>query len=118
MGSKPSVDTKGSSERRLEQRFDLRMPIDYESCGTQSKGLLWDISTTGARIEETSQPELGTEIKLTLAFFPGATPVALRAEVVRHTESGFAAKFHHLDQRTRKLLSVALPRAAAFAAKQ
>ena len=118
MGSKPSVDTKGRPNRRTEQRFELRIPVDYESCGIQSKGLLWDISTTGARIEQASQPQLGTEVKLTLAFFPGATPVALRGEVVRQTESGFAVKFHHLDPRTKQLLSVALPRAAAFAAKQ
>ena len=117
MGSKPSVDTEGRPEKRLEQRFKLRIPVDYEICGIQRKGLLWDISTTGARIEQASQPQLGTQVKLTLAFFPGATPVALLGDVVRLTESGFAVKFHHLYQRTKMLLSVALPRAAAFAAK-
>ncbi len=106
-------------ERREPQRYQLRIPVDYESSGRQGKGLLWDISTSGARVEQASlSVEPGTEITLMLAFFPGATPVSLPGEIVRQTESGFALKFLPLEGRVRLLLKVALPRAVAFAAKQ
>ncbi len=117
MGSVPSAERR--PERRDPQRFTLRIPVDYEISSSQGKGLLWDISTSGARVEQASLAvELGTEITLMLAFFPGATPVSLRGEIVRQTESGFALKFHPLEGRVQLLLNVALPRAAAFAAKQ
>ncbi len=119
MGSKPSVDRKGRRQRRVQQRYELRIPVDYQSSGREGKGLLWNISSSGARIEQASvSMQLGTEVRLTLAFFPGAAPVALLGEVVRETESGFAVRFLDLGQRVQKLLRVALPRAAAFAAKR
>ncbi len=117
MGSIPSAD--GRPQRREPQRYELRIPVDYQSSGSQGKGLLWDISTSGARIEQASvSMQLGTEITLMLAFLPGATPVSLRGEVIRQTESGFAVKFLPLEGRVRLLLKVALPRAVVFAAKQ
>ncbi len=117
MGSIPSAERR--PERRDSQRYELRIPVDYQSSGRQGKGLLWDISASGARVEQASlSVELGTEVTLMLAFLPGATPVALRGEIVRQTESGFALKFLPLEGRVQLLLKVALPRAVAFAAKQ
>ena len=117
MGSIATAD--GRLEGREPQRYQLRIPVEYQSSGGQGKGLLWDISTSGARIEQASVSlQVGTEITLMLAFFPGATPVSLRGEVVRQMESGFALKFLPLEGRVRLLLKVALPRAVAFAAKQ
>ncbi len=117
MGSIPSAERR--PERRDPQRYELRIPVDYQSSGRQGTGLLWDISTSGARIEQAPvSVQVGTEVTLLLAFLPGATPVSLRGEVVRQTKSGFAVKFLPLEGRVRLLLKVALPRAVAFAAKQ
>ena len=69
VGSKPATRRQGKREARVAQRFDLRLPVDYETPSFQAKGLLWDISSSGARVEQASRPvSPGTKMNLELTF--------------------------------------------------
>ena len=61
---------------------------------TDARGLLHDISSSGARIEEASlRLKPGTVVRLTLPLIGEFEPVQVRGEVVRETETGFAVRF-------------------------
>ncbi len=99
-------------ERRVALRFQVRAPVEYED-STSGHGLTWDISLSGVRIENASAPVgLGTTLELRFSFFPGSFETPLGGNVVRHTDSGFAAKFISLQGFQRDLLRRALPPSA------
>ncbi len=102
-----------ATERRIARRFDLRVPVEYEGSEAQGDGMTWDISVTGARIENASAPvERSAKVEIRSSFFPGSFEIELTAVVVRVTETGFAVRFVDLGPRQRELLSAVLPNTA------
>jgi len=102
--------------RRAAARFKLRVPVEYrvQFDVTQGRGLLWNISRSGLRIEQATAPVApGTKIEVRFSFFPGSFETELSAEVVRRTHmGGFAARFcglapHQSDMLLRLLPTVA-----------
>lgn len=79
--------------------------------GGLSEGSVQDISVSGARIEGTTvRPAEGSMVRLGFSFYAEALPVPMRAQVVRHTETGgFAVRFDDVDFRTQILLRALLP---------
>lgn len=78
-----------------DQRKGIRQRIEFEviyNAGREEGiGLLADISTSGALIEETTlQPKLGSEVRLHLILYGDEGPVRMRGVVSRHTATGFA----------------------------
>ena len=73
--------------------------------------MVWDISTSGARIERASVlVELGARVGLHASFFPGSFDVELMGSVVRQTDGGFAVRFVDVGPLQAELLHLALPR--------
>lgn len=59
-------------------------------------GVLIDVSTSGALIEDASLlPKLGAEVRLHVILYGDDGPVRLQGVVNRHTVSGFALEITH-----------------------
>lgn len=100
----------GPPKRRAAPRFDLRAPVEYHSATSNGEGTVWNISTSGARVENVSAfVELGARLGLRASFYPGSFDTVLSGEVVRHTEAGFAVQFVDLGSPQKALLASALP---------
>ncbi len=96
-------------EKRLARRFLLRVPVEYENGGPGS-GILWDISESGARIEEVSRlVESGSSLTLRFSFFVGSFDVPFCGDTVRTTDWGFAVRFVDVSEPQLDMLSRALP---------
>ncbi len=96
-------------EKRLARRFLLRVPVEYENGGPGS-GILWDISESGAHIEEVSRlVESGSSLTLRFSFFVGSFDVPFRGDTVRTTDWGFAVRFVDVSESQLDMLSRALP---------
>ena len=96
-------------EKRTAHRFLPRVPVEYENGGPGS-GILWNISESGARIEEVSRLVApGTTLTLRFSFFVGSFDVPLRGETVRRTDSGFAVRFIGVSEPQLDMLRRALP---------
>ena len=99
--------------RRGAPRFNLRVPVVYRHGTSTGEGMIWNISTSGARIERASIREApGTSLLIHASFFPGSFEVELPAEVVRETDEGFSVRFIELQERELSMLKAALPAAA------
>jgi hypothetical protein len=84
--------------------------MEYTSGSVRGQGTIWDISASGARIEDASVPvEQGATLGLRSSFFPGSFEVELKADVVRYTETGFAVKFVELGEPQVEFLRRILP---------
>ena len=119
MASEPADKTQKRRERRTAQRFKLRVTAEYRTTAERGKGLLWDISTSGARIDGASSSVTeGTHVQIQFSLFPGSVPIVLPAKVVRETKTGFAVNFTGLGHRNESLLRIAIPKAVAFARKK
>jgi hypothetical protein len=102
-------------ERRAAPRVRLVAPAEYTNGSTRGEGTIWDISASGARVENASVPvREGTTLGLRSSFFPGSFDVVLQGDVVRHTETGFAVQFVELGRTQVEFLRRILP---AFAAE-
>ena len=102
----------GPHDRRVARRFDLRVPVEYQSTTVNGQGTVWNISASGARIENASAfMESGARLGLRASFYPGSFDVVLTGDVVRHTEGGFAVQFVALGPAQKGLLRKALPEA-------
>ncbi len=100
-------------------RVRLRAPVEYRACearathGTHGIGTIWDISASGARLEDVSASlEQGATAWLRCSFFLGSFDVELKGSVVRHTETGFAIEFRELGKAQVGLLRSILPEGA------
>ena len=92
-------------------RFDLRVPVLYRGPGNRGTGIIWDISTSGLRIEVASSPmQLGAQLRLKFSYSDGADPVVAAAKVVRATDTGFAARFIHVTRALEDQLRAVIPR--------
>ncbi len=103
---------RGSGDTRAP-RFDLRVPIKYQSRGDRGNGIIWDISSSGARIELATVGVVpGSTVRMSFSYLPTAPPVLTSAQVVRYTQGGFAVQFVNMGRQTHQLLEDALPNAA------
>lgn len=92
-------------------RFDLRVPVRFKGGRGRGEGIIWDVSTSGARIEvATARMRPGSQVHLQFSYSSEAEPIVAAAEVVRATETGFAVRFVNLSGAVRERLSVGLPR--------
>ena len=104
-------------EKRLARRFLLRVPVEYEN-GVPGSGTLWNVSESGARIEEVSRlVEPGSSLTLRFSFFVGSFDVPLRGETVRAIDWGFAVRFIDVSEPQLDMLRRALPGATVRPAR-
>lgn len=100
-------------ERRQAPRVRLRAPVEYRGRRAQGTGTIWDISASGARLENVSTClDEGETARMRASFFLGSFDVELKGSVVRHTETGFAVQFLELGTDQVGLLRSILPEAA------
>ncbi len=98
-------------ERRAAPRFSIQVPTEYEHANTPvGTGRTENVSVSGVLVERTSAEfPIDTELRMRFSFFSGSFATAFTAAVVRHTESGFAARFVDLDTAQIEVLQRALP---------
>ncbi len=98
------------TEQRAATRVRLRAPVEYRGSEERGTGTIWDISASGARLEDVSTClERGATAWLRCSFFLGSFDVELEGSVVRHTETGFAVEFRELVRAQVGLLRSILP---------
>jgi hypothetical protein len=87
-------------ERRATPRVQLLSHVFFSAGRVEGRGVLHEVSKTGARIEDTS-PRLkpGTKVQLTFVLDQDGQPMDISANVVRETESGFAVQFTETNER-------------------
>ncbi len=96
---------RATRERFLAHAF-------YTADGIEGRGVLTDLSVTGARIKKaTDRMATGTRITLLIAVREDCFPMEIKAEVVRDTASGFAIEFSDVDSRLKKFLEFVLTQA-------
>ena len=90
--------------RRREGRVTTRFESLISTGPTEGTGVLADISSVGALVEEsTLKPEIGKPIRL-YVFVQPVAPFEVVGTVVRHTESGFAIEYGDLSDEIRRLV--------------
>ena len=91
-------------EKRKDIRCRTRFDALFSSGAAEGAGVLVNLSSSGARIEEASlQPDLGTSVRLYIFVQPVA-PFELVGSVTRHTESGFVVLYEVSDPEVRHLI--------------
>jgi hypothetical protein len=92
----PSGDD--DSDRRFDDRFRRPAHAFYASASQEGRGLLYDLSMKGARVER-AEPRLHVGMRLFMTFSVRGDlfPVDIGATVTRQTETGFAVAFDALD---------------------
>ncbi len=94
---------------RRRPRAHVRFRVDYRGPSFEGTGLVLNISTSGALIEDADRLLMtGIDITLVFSFFENSVPIEVPAEVVRETEQGFGVQFRKLNPRTRSVLSMAI----------
>jgi hypothetical protein len=76
-------------ERRLAPRFPVEIRVEFKHLGRPQESfadLSRDIGAGGCFVKTSVGLELGTELALEIAPGPGASPIVMRAEVVRVEE--------------------------------
>ncbi len=93
------------------RRFDLRVPVLFKGARGRGKGIIWDMSLTGARIEiASSRVRPGSQIHMKFSYSDESKPIVASAEVVRPTDTGFAVRFKNPSQSFLEQLGAALPK--------
>ena len=109
----PGPEYTPADDRRSAPRFKLRAPVEYRAGALQGDGTIWNISTSGVRIENASAlVKIGSSVGLRFSFFPGQFEVELTGQVVRQTPKGFAVQFVDLEAPQAEMLRSALPQIA------
>ncbi len=94
------------TENRGAPRKPCRfLPVDYVVDNRLLRGLIMDISETGARIEKTSSLMPGDFATMTFMEFYSMGPVKTRARVVRALDNGFAVHFDNLTSQQEEVLA-------------
>lgn len=76
------------------RRFQIRIPVDYDSAGQCGRGTLVDISSSGALIEEADIPlSAGAFVEICYKLEGDEQPTLLNGKVARETDSGFGVEF-------------------------
>jgi hypothetical protein len=91
--------------RRVAPRLHLSVPVAVEFGTTCDDGTLWDISLSGARLENTSvRPTEGSQVTLAFAL-PGYPAFEIVARVVRPTAGGYAVHFEAINSSLKEALA-------------
>jgi hypothetical protein len=100
MESAPKGAPPPRAERRAAPRVRLLTHAYFSAGHREGSGIAFDLSITGARIEEaTVRPQTGEAIELVVALGDDDAPLEASGTVVRQTASGFAVQFREVDPR-------------------
>lgn len=91
-----SVRIENEDKRRAPRKVCRFLPVDYVVEDRLFHGLIMDLSTTGARIENTLSFLPGASATMTFMEPSSLGPVKTRATVVRAFDNGFAVHFDGL----------------------
>ncbi len=94
-----SVTVENEDKRKSQRKACRFLPVDYVVEEKLFHGLIMDISTTGARIENTLSFLPGASATMTFMERSSLVPVKTRATVVRSLDNGFAVHFDGLSPR-------------------
>lgn len=101
---------EGDNERRVEPRFPIHAPVQFNNGNVEGTGMTGNVSMSGARIDEVSEaPRAGTTLELRFSFYVGSFETPFRGRWVRPTRDGFAVEFTGLEPSQQELLRRALP---------
>ncbi len=82
------------AESHPARRFQIRIPVDYDSAGQCGRGTLVDISSSGALIEEVDIPlSSGAFVEICYKLEGEEKPTLLHGKVARETDLGFGVEF-------------------------
>lgn len=100
----PPLGADGRSEARTEPEIPGEV---YFSAGrSEGMGMLRDLSLGGAQVVGASDPPpTGAEVTLFFCAEKGGEPIRAPAEVVRHSQEGFAVQFKDASASVREALS-------------
>ena len=105
MGPRSPNEKDQLVEPRGAPRVRLLRHAYFAAGRVEGRGILHDLSITGACINEASpRVKPGIQIRLTFALREQDVPVGIWGKVVRKTETGFAVEFIRLDRSLRELL--------------
>ncbi len=75
-----------------------RVPVGYSGARLEGRGIICNLSSSGARISEITQSvPNGVRLSLEFGMLSGLPPFSMAAELVRQTEDGFAVRFLETD---------------------
>ncbi len=102
-------------DRRIAPRYVFKVPTKVILAYNEGTAMLWDISASGARVEQAGvTPVRGEKLRIEFSFFEDSPPVELKGEVVRISETGgFSMKFLSLSPRMKQILTRLLPKIAS-----
>ena len=100
--------------RRVAPRYIFKAPAKIWADGRVGDGAIADLSTSGARLEDSDlSARVGEGICIAFAFFPTSEPVRFSGRIARLVGSdGFGVAFQGLDPRAREMLRKLLPKVA------
>ncbi len=81
-----------SVEKRGAPRFELRVPVGFVGPDVEGRGSTANLSGSGARLAGVTA-SVANGARIQLVFGLEDASLALRAEMVRQTGGGFAARF-------------------------
>ncbi len=94
---------------RSAPRHDTRLMAEYESDGKQYRGIVRDISASGARVERAPKaPPPGTELVMRFRVLETGFCRTLACEAVRTIDGGFAVRFTDSEDLRANLVAAAL----------
>ena len=94
--------------RRVAPRYIVRIPVVLRVGGSESEGMLVDISDSGVRVEcKSLRLGPGTSVSLELRWLKTSEPIAMLAKFVRETPAGVALRFADPDPFLRVLVKLA-----------
>jgi hypothetical protein len=91
-------DRRSGSDRRINERFNVNIDIEWEGLIGRKTGTISDFSTLGCFVLCSGEVEDGENVKI---FFPltDGRKIQFWGEVVNHVfEIGFAARFIELSE--------------------
>ena len=102
-------------DQRIAPRYVFKVPAKVILSYNEGAAMLWEISASGARVEQAVvNPVHGEKLRIEFSFFQDSPPIELKGEVVRITETGgFCMKFVSLTPRMKQILTRLLPKIAS-----
>jgi len=100
------TDRRGGGERRVVERFNVNIEVEWEGLIGRKPGTISDISPVGCFVLCSGEVENGENVKI---FFPltDGRKIQFWGEVSNHVfEIGFALKFIELSEAQKEFLEV------------
>ena len=98
------VDRRSGRDRRIQERFQVNIEVEWEGLVGRKSATISDLSTTGCFLLCSGEVEDGENVKL---FFPltDGRKIQFWGEVVNHVfEIGFAMRFIELSEAQKDFL--------------